>query len=54
MMGQTNEIGQVMASGFWDAGRFRPRSAPHVLNNDLLENGLAERKDAWEFADWNF
>jgi endonuclease YncB( thermonuclease family) len=22
------------------------------LNNHLLENGLAERKDAWEFSDW--
>lgn len=24
------------------------------LNNYLLENGLADRKDAWEFGDWNF
>ena len=24
------------------------------LNNHLLEHGFAERKDAWEFADWNF
>lgn len=24
------------------------------LNNHLLENGFAERKDAWEFGDWAF
>ena len=34
-------------------------AAPHItfrsltpLSGDLLEQGLAERKDAWEFGDW--
>jgi hypothetical protein len=30
------------------------REAPIFLNNHLLENGFAERKDAWQFGDWNF
>ena len=28
------------------------RGADVFLNNALLEQGLAERKDAWEFGDW--
>lgn len=29
-----------------------PRAAPFFLNNALLENAHATRKDAWEFSDW--
>lgn len=30
----------------------QPSEAPLFLNNALLENGQAMRKDAWEFGDW--